>query len=287
MNNIFDIKRFGFVFRKDLMEHWKQYAILFLTMLGIIAIVHTYKSLDYYNIKAYDNAYGNLNFDLLMSSSLMFAAFGLLFASMFMNPMNSKIKRIAYLTCPASDFEKTLSRWIIVTVGYIAAFFTALWITEILRVGISLSRYPEMEVKFLDLSKLFHPGSDFNFSSKNGYFFGNAYLFAFALSIYFLLQSIFILGSTFWEKAAFVKTFTAGAAISLAFILVCRRAILLAYGDFDGFGNVLGSFKTLFGKEIVPEQAFTFVISVISFFTLVNWTISFLSVRESEIIKRL
>jgi hypothetical protein len=277
MNNTFDIKRFGLVFRKDLMENWKQYAILFLTMLGIMAIVHTWKSLDYFDLKTAGHANYDLNYILLVFSSLMFAAFGLLFASTFMSPMNSKIKRIAYLTCPASDFEKTLSRWIIVTAGYTVAFFAALLITEVLRVGICAASYPEMDVKFLDLSKLFRPGNDF--TSTNGYFFGNTYFFALALSLYFLIQSLFILGATFWEKATFVKTFTAGAAIILAFILVCRWAILLAYGDFNGFDNVLESFEPLLGEEIGREQALTFVISAASVFTLVNWTLSFFRVR--------
>jgi hypothetical protein len=284
MNNTFNIKRFGFVFRKDMLENWKRYMFLFLTMLGVIAIVFIGYSLDYYKlVKTIPDMvnHRNINLQLLGFSSLMFAAFGILFASTFMNPMNSKTKRIAFLTSPASNFEKALSRWLIVTVGYVISFFVALWLADALRVGICAARYPGLEVNFLDLSKLIRT-NDFE---KNCAFDPN--VFALALSSYFLVQSIFILGATFWEKAAFVKTFTIGAAIVLVFILVCRWAILLSYGGFGGFENVLESFTVFRKNEISREQAFTVMASVISVFTLTNWTLAFCRIRESEIIKRL
>jgi hypothetical protein len=282
MNNTFNIKRFGFVFRKDMLENWKRYMFLFLTMLGVIAIIIVWQSIDYYGYAPGMN-YRNINLELLTSSSLMFAAFGILFASTFMNPMNSKTKRIAFLTCPASNFEKALSRWLIVTVGYVISFFVALWLADALRVGICAAGYPELEVNFLDLSGLIRTGDE----SDRNCVFDHTDIFALVLSSYFLVQSIFILGATFWEKAAFVKTFTVGAAIVLVFILVCRWAILLSYGDFEGLGNVLDSFTVFRKNEISREQAFTVMASVISVFTLTNWTLAFCRIRESEIIKRL
>ncbi|MDR2473683.1 MAG: hypothetical protein LBD53_09025, partial [Tannerella sp.] len=127
MNNTFNIKRFGLVFRKDLMENLKRYALLLLAILGIMTIILTTISLDYY-----DHSYNNLNNMLLQWLSYMFSTFGILFASTFMTPMNSKIKRIAYLVSPASNLEKYLSRWMIITVGYILAFFAALWVSDAL-----------------------------------------------------------------------------------------------------------------------------------------------------------
>jgi hypothetical protein len=270
-----------------MMENWKRFALMFLTMLGIMAIVLTAQSLNYYDVvDRHGNNYNNLNNQLLNALLAMFAAFGLLFASTFMNPMNSKTKRIAYLTCPASTLEKYFTRWMIVTVGYIISFFIALWIADAVRVGICSARYPEQTMNFLDLSKLVYPGTEF--TSRRDYVFDNMHLFAVALNIYFLIQSLFILGSTFWEKATFIKTFTVVAVIVLAYILVCRQAIRLSYGDLDGFGNVLASFEGVFNNDkISQKQAVTLVTSVLSVFTLANWTLAFFRIRESEIIKRL
>jgi hypothetical protein len=284
MNNTFNFKRFGLVFRKDLMENGKRYILLFLTMLGIMTIILTWQSLDYYSsVKKFGSNYENINTNLLLSLSAIFGVFGLLFASTFMSPMNSKTKRIAYLISPSSNLEKFLSRWIIVTIGYIIAFFITLWITDVLRVGICSARFPDLEVKFLDLTKLIFTGEGW----KNNEYVFEKDLFIIVISMYFLFRSIFILGSTFWEKAGFIKTFTAGTVISLAFILLCRWAILLCYEDFDRFGNVLNSFEPINKERINREQAIIFTAFVISAFTLTNWILSFFRLRESEIIKRI
>lgn len=284
MNNIFDIRRFGFVFRKDIMENWKRYMLLFLTMFGIMAIILIWFSWEYYDsFERLGRSYTNLNHDLLTYASLMFGAFGLLFASTFMHPMNSKTKRIAYLTSPSSNLEKYLSRWIIITAGYILAFFVTLWITDTLRVGICSARFPDQEVKFLDFAKLVYMEDGWK---KSGYLFEKE-LFIIMVSMYFLLQSIFILGSTFWEKASFIKTFIAGIIITLIFILLCRWAILFSYGGFDGFGNVLSSFDPVRKERINQQQAVAFAASVLSVFTLINWILAFFRLRESEITKRI
>jgi hypothetical protein len=236
MNNILNIKRFGLVFRKDFLENRKRYTLLFLTMLGVITIVNTgssFSGYDYIQKNQNNDYYSFINRELLRYSSLMFAAFGLLFASTFMSPMNSKLKRITYLLNPSSNIEKYLSRWIIITIGYIISFFIAFWIADILRVGICSARYPELDIMFLDLTKLIYLKVDWSYSE---YAF-NRQLFMISVSIYLLLQSFFILGATFWEKNSFIKTFTAGAFIFLSFVLICRWAILIFYKDFDEFGN--------------------------------------------------
>ena len=279
MNNIFDIKRFGLVFRKDLMEGWKRYALLFLTMFGIMAIIITWNYLDYYD----DIAQGyrsNYEKEILRYIPLLFGAFGLLFAATFMSPMNSKLKKITYLVSPSSNLEKYLTRWIIVTVVYIISFFIAMWVADALRVAICSARYPNLDVAFIDLTKLVYPGNDWD----NSYVFTKE-SFVFYITLYFLFQSLFVLGSTFWEKTSFVKTFTAGALIVFLYVMTCRWAILLFYGNFDEFFNVPNSFE--YFRNIKNEQGVIIMAFVISIFALINWTLAFFRFRESEIIKRL
>ena len=284
MNNIFNIKRFGLILRKDIMEGWKRYLLLFLTMIGITTIVITWQSLLHYNeIIRYPGKTSNLNTNILISLSVIFFASGLLFASTFMNPLNSKLKKISYLAIPSSNLEKYFSRWIIITIVYIILFFISIWIADAIRVAICSACYPDISVTFVDLSKLVFTTDSYN---NNDYAFP-AEVFIVVTSLYFLLQSFFILGSTFWEKSSFIKTFTAGALIILSYILICRWAILLFYGDFDRFFNVLSSFESI-GKEDISERLTTIILSsVISFFTLINWSLSYFRFRESEIIKRL
>ena len=284
MNNIFNIKRFGLVFRKDIMEGWKRYLLMFLTMLGIIALMLTWNYWEHYRyIEDTGNQSPWINNRILINLSLMFGAFGLIFASTFMSPMNSKTKRITYLVCPSSDFEKYFTRWIIVTIVYIVSFFIAMWVADALRVAICSARYPDLDVAFVDLTKLIDPSVDW----KGGGYVFPQYLFIMFVSIYLLFQSLFVLGSTFWEKVSFVKTFTVGALIVLSFVLLCRWAILLFYGELEGFGNVLNSFEPIDKKNLDKERALLYISCVISVFTLANWVLAFFRFRESEIIKRL
>ncbi len=285
MNNTLDIKRLGFVFRKDLMENWKRYTLLFLTMLGVMTIALVGQSLDHYNrIERGGNGHSDLNEPLLTFLLVIFVTCGILFASTFMSPMNNKIKRISYLISPSSNLEKYLSRWLIITIGYLISFFVALWIADTLRVGICTARFPDLDIKFLDLTKLVYTG-DASWKPREYLFEKGPFIIA--IGLYFLHQSLFLLGSTFWEKASFIKTFTAGAVITLAYFLLCYWAILLFYGGLEGFGHVLGSFEPTHKREVTQEQAVWTASSVIAFITLFNWVIAYFRVCESEITKRL
>jgi hypothetical protein len=285
MNNIFNLKRSGLVLRKDLMENYNRYMLQVLTMLGVMTLVLAWQSWDYYSaIKRHSGIYVNLNIVLSFYLSIMFGIFGLISASTFMTPMNSRIKRTAFLICPLSNFEKFLSRWLIVTVGHIITFFVTLWIAETLCVGICAARFPDLEIKFPDLSCLTSMGNE---GDNDAYLFEKD-LFKILISLYFLFQSVFILGSTFWEKAGFIKTFTAGTVIVFAFILLCRWTILFFYGDFGNFSNVLHSFESSHEDRAVGMKRFftPTVIPVFSIFTLTNWFLAFLRLRESEVVRR-
>jgi len=285
MNNTFNIKRFGLTMRKDFIENGKRYLFLFVTLLGLITVAITFMTWEYYlNVEASKTIEPSFflfhNKNLLTFLSFTFLAAGIWFASTFTAPMNSKLKRITYLISPASNLEKYLTRWIITTMGFIVAFFAAMWIADAIRVALCSMRYPEIEIKFLDLSKLYYPDKIFINSDSmvpKG-------VFQFFLSLYFLFQSIFLLGSTYWEKASFIKTFTFGAVITAAFILICRWTILLFYGSLDGYGNVMSSFEI--NHTISEEQAVTIAAIVLAVFTLTFWVLAYFRMKESEIIKR-
>lgn len=281
MNNIIDIKRLGMVFRKDFLENGRWYFLLFLTMTGILGIILIWRSLLLYD-EIMEGFHTVVNENLLLFTTLLFPVFGILFASTIMKPMNNKVKRISYLISPASNLEKYLSRWIIVTIGYIIVFFISFWIVDALRVGICSARYPDLDIRFIDFGQLICPDE----GSSGNYIFNNKTSFGITFCIYLFIQSIFILGATFWEKATFIKTFSVGVIIIIAFILICRWTILLSYGDFNAFFNTLNSFESLAIEHLNQNKTFTGVASILSVCTLINWTLAFFRFRESEIIKR-
>ena len=282
MNNVFNIKRFGLLINKDLQENGKRYLLSSLTLFGILAIGLTSGSWSAYSENPSYNI-ENLNRDQLNVFSFLFAAFGLFFASTAMNPMDSKTKRIAYLSLPSSNFEKYFSRWLIVTIGYIVVFFIALWLADLLRVLICSIKFPEGEFRMLDFSKLICTKS----KGSGVYVFDHPTIFGLILSIYFLLQSVFILGTTFWQKNSFIKTFSLSAILIVLFILICSWAISSFYEDFNSFGNVMNSFFFTSNYYYSWKKPTIIVTFIISCFTLIYWVIAYFRFKESEIIKRL
>ena len=271
MSNIFNIKRFGLIFRKDMMENWKRYTLQFMAMIGIITVITTYVSFSFFDdMIKYPGYYGEITKELGGYIIAMCFVFGALFASTFMNPVNSKVKKISYLSNPASCLEKYFTRWLITTVGYIISFFIALCIAELLRVGICSAFYPDVDVEFISIAEY-----------KNENEIVAAIIFI--TSFYFLLQSLFILGSTFWEKATFVKTFSALIIFILLVIFACRILIAVYYEDFYSFERKLNSFMM---KKTFSQIVFYFSLTFY-FFAITNWVLTFFRLRESEIIKRL
>ena len=289
MNNTFTIKRFVYIFKKDLLENRKLYLLYFLTLLGLMALITTFQTWNFYDSSssAMGLDHSELNIGLLSYLSFLFLGCGVFFASTFAMPMNSKLKRISYLVNPSSNFEKYLTRWIITTIGYILAFFIALWVADMVRVAICTFRSPDVDIKFIDLSKLFCPidvNDSEHFNTIKGYMLPKM-VFISMVSLYFLLQSIFILGSTFWEKASFIKTFTAILALGFVYTMLHRWTILLFYGNFEGYNNVLASYQI--SQKVTQYQAIAFCCIIVSIFTLVFWTLAYFRIKESEIIKRI
>ena len=279
MNNTFNFKRFGLAFRKDLIENGKRYLLMFVTLFGLIAVISIYITWNYYDNHSRTPDYLDINKDLLTILSFVFMGAGIWFASTFTNPMNSKLRRISYLVSPASNLEKYLVRWIITTLGFIIAFFVALWIADALKVAICTVKFPDAGIQFFDISKLYGPDNKYN-----QYYVMPKSVFYLFLSLYFLLQSIFLLGSIIWDKASFIKTFSASTALIIAYIFICRWTILLFYGDLNGYGNVLSSFRIF--ENMSEVQSISFSSIMMAVFTLVFWVLAFFRLKESEIIKR-
>ena len=270
MNNIFNIKRFGFAFRKDILENWKRYTLLFLTLLGLMVAMTVFQTREYIKIQYIDEDFCiHLNNSMLTFLTILFFAAGIWFASTFATPINSRLKRLTYLINPASNFEKYLTRWSITTIGFIVAFFVAIWMADLLRVSICTVIYPDVELPFINITKYIQ-----DVEGKKVFF-----------CLYFLLQSIFLLGATIWEKASFIKTFIAVAIFFGAYIVVCRWTILLFYGDMDGYYNVLQSFDL--SHTFSQEQALSLLSIIMTVFTITFWVLACFRIRESEITKRI
>jgi len=278
MNNTFDINRFVLLLRKDIQENWKKYLIRILTIYGALTLVTTWNAfLTYSELEQGINRLEYLNRDLIVFTAFVFFIFGCISASMAMEPINSKTKRLVYLMNPSSSFEKYFSRWFIMTIGYMAVFFVLFWLSDATRVLICSIRFPDIDVQFIHFDKFI--GKD-----SYDYVFNNMTRFTFSVGLFSFIQSLFILGSTFWPKNSLVKTFSAGTIIFITFLLVCWCVISLLFENgMDNFGNALQQ-KT-FGVQDTIIVGYMTILCII--FAVVNWVLAFFRFRESEVIKRL
>jgi len=283
MNNFFNIKRFGLVLSKDFQEKWKKYLLQFMAMFGLMAVILIMSIYSDYSNTPHNIYVEFENYQLLTYASFLFLGFGVFFASTLMENMQEKTKRISCLILPASDFEKFFSRWLIVTVGYIIAFFIALWLADAVRVAFLSYKFPEIDIQFLDFSRLVNPGMEDN----RIYVFPDKYIFGVCISIYALLQSLSILGATFWEKFSFVKTFSAVIAIVALFSYLNQWMVKIVFKDFDRFGNMMNAYFDSTFPNASPSTVLPILTSILVFFTLFFWVVAFFRFRESEIIKRL
>lgn len=269
-NDTFSIKRFGLLLQKDIQENWKKYLMYIATIYGVLVIILTWNTnsnVTFENFVAYNNR------EWITITILLFFAFGAIFAATMMEPMNNKTKRISYLMNPSSSLEKFLSRWLIVTVGYILLFSVIVFFADASRIFIASIRFPGTETPFMDFSKIVGEGS--------GRFFTTYYQLSMIIALYFLLQSLFVLGSTFWPKNSFIKTFSACLVIIISYVFICDKLISLLLG-----GYLSAPFFDRTGPENDYKAELTTTI-VFSLFALSIWTLSFFRFKESEIIKRL
>lgn len=272
-NIFFSPERFLLLCKKDLMESWKTMLLRFVTLYAILAILFLY--IGYLQYKFPPNSEYLKNY--YVTATFICWGFGCLFASLTMENMGTKIKRISYLMTPATSFEKYISRLILTVVLFIVASILAFKLADYTRVIIYSIRYPEIEIHLANIKGIIGNDSMQSIIQNWGQFFCG-------LSIYLFFQSLFVLGSTLWYKKPFIKTLAAGLIIVLAFIVIDGAFIHFAFKDgIRDFGNSLGYYS-----ENASQLFSTLNVTVFfSFFTLLNWTLAYFRFKESEIINRI
>jgi len=284
MNNIFDIKRFGLLAKKDFLENWKKHLMTFLSIFGILSIFLTYRYYEYYDYLAKTGNYFNewLSYcrDQVTFVIGMFFIFGVASASSLMEPINSRAKKISYLMNPASSFEKYFLQWGRTTIVFILLYIVAFFFADFVQWLICSIRFPSMDVQAIDLSA-FGVGDNHEIFDYWRTFFT-------LLSFYFFIQSLFVLGSTFWPKFSVAKTFCAALIIIALYLIVCGGLISSLFAD--GADDFMRTLEYVPGmKSLEDDEGKTLSLiftSVFSFFAITNWTIGFFRFKETEIIKR-
>ncbi len=119
MNNTFNLKRFGMLFKKHTLEHGKTYLLSAGVLTGFMFIL-----LGFMSYSSGGHLFNNLQVPVFV---FMMLITGGIFTSIVFSDFGDKSKGIPALMLPASHFEKYLVSWlysyIIFQVIYICAFY--------------------------------------------------------------------------------------------------------------------------------------------------------------------
>lgn len=261
MNNTFDIKRFGMLFKKHTIEHSKTYALSTAVLFGVIFLVLLFFSMM--------NKWHLHDQEQIIVLVFSMCGFGTIFGSMVFADLGDRSKVIPALMLPSSHFEKYLVGLLYSYFIYLIVFVASFCLADYIVVGISNH---DMEVdKMINV-----------FSNT-----GRRPVIAF---VFFTLFHAFIFwGSVFFKKLHFVKT-------SIVFFL-CLGILLLINGlvlnmfflpqtRFDAgmpFGGISIIESENFWTYLEPAAQFELYNKVIFVIVvLLFWTTTYFKLKEKE-----
>lgn len=256
MENVFNLRRFLYLMRREEAMNWRSILLAALTLGGVTALL---------------TLLGSLQGETAEMHRALFIGFlflgGYITASGAFREMHQRAAVHDWLMLPASSEEKFLDRVIVSSVGY--------WLF------ISV-------VYFLGM--LAGEGLSFIISGRGGDIFNPFALFYLRLFPHYLIsQSIFIAGGAFFRKHSFLKTVLFLSLFGIVvgfFTLLAARLVFSEYFS----GGVSFDFTHQFGNAAFPAtrtlaEILFRVVGIIYYGLLAPfcWIAAYLRVREAEV----
>jgi hypothetical protein len=251
MNEVFNLKRFGLLFREQISKNLK------LFLMGSIVVFAILFALNLITILSISNHLSNENTRFGYYLTLMFPA-GILLSGFWFSNLHKSSIETGGLLLPASHFEKICIAFIINVIVFIIMYIL---------IVLSLELILFQEIKILRII------------IKHGLRYGSA-LNEFYMP-FLALQSVFLFGSLVFKKSAPIKT---GFSLFIIFLILqfihlivfkihFRNQNLYDYGDFLG-GN----------SDIVPSYFFHTFTKVVYYCSFpVFWIASYYKLKEKQV----
>jgi hypothetical protein len=255
MNNIFNINRFGRLFVKHTVEHYKGYLMSLSVLLGVMLLGGSF---IVYMI------------EVPMESNLQLAIFGIvlllagtMFTSTIFADFGDKNKAMTALTLPASHFEKFLVAWLY-SFGLFVVIYTGCFYLVMLFL-VSVKHFPGQHEGILNI---FHRD-----------WFPLYLLFAF-------MHSIAFCGAIFFKKLHFIKTAFI-FFIGLAILIVVNKGfqqILLGKDVMMNipFGGVRFTDNNKVDINLTAAQE-TNIYLLLGGLALIFWTAAYFRLKEKQV----
>jgi len=257
MNQAFDIGRFGRVFYKYTIEHYKSYLMSLVVLVGVLLLGGSF--LVYMEGKPLDKG-----LQLVMFISTMLLS-GTIFTSTIFSELGEKKKAMPWLLLPATHFEKFLVAWVYSFLVFIVVYTLSFNLVALLLLN---ARHFEGEAHGLFYS--------FNRQILEVYI---AYAF---------LHGVAFWGAIYFNRMNFIKTaFT--FFIFIGVLMFMNRLLLqlmlgrpVEAAAFFGFTRVINNGQPV---DIVLKQGnsgFNIIYLEIAM-ALILWTAAYFNVKEKQV----
>ena len=263
MNNTFNSKRFGLLFKKTLLEKQMQ-------MFGFTGLIFLLILIVYYIFKTF------VNFQAAQNASFLWGLVGgdSVLASFMFNYFSTAASGSSYLTLPVSNFEK--------------------WLCAVLIAGIL---YPIIFMVFYRIMDAGFVAAYHNSLDPDGPFYkiryDAVYLLSFsdrlpriAYSMFLIFSGMMLIGSLYFNKVALVKT---ALAVCIFFFAIYGLNYLFAGLMFTNIDDAFPfqHVAILVGKEVgsveLPKSVHDPIWYFINFgLPVILWGVSFIRLREKE-----
>ncbi|MFH1851999.1 MAG: hypothetical protein ABIA75_06605 [Candidatus Neomarinimicrobiota bacterium] len=253
----FDLNRFWHLVKNDLLTNYRTILIGGGAALGLLFFINIISILSD----------GEVLVPLVFYPLMLFIG-GYIVTSLAFQDLHHPQRSYVYLTLPASNLEKFLSKLVLTTVGYIfgtlVLYFLFSLVMSLLNLLLFSHGYP-----------LFNPFDRIVWIT---------------IGIYTITQSIFMLGAAYFRKNALIKTIFSLHALAFAVIVFTGIVFRIVFWDlFNGFEFNAHDFD--FPSNMAEKRlenfflGFAEVMKFIFFYLLAPflWLITYLRVKETEV----
>lgn len=264
MNNIFNLGRLNAVLTKEIRESWQTLLLTWGSMVGILTIVSLL--IAYFNQGANQEWFDGIVQDSVgQTIAICVYLFSAIAACSVFRLMRNKALRLQALMLPASQLEKFAAAWIIAVPLFFIFFIVAVFISQLLTAGL---------FRLIGSADISYP--IINWLSNDDEFLGINNSGSSIMALLFI-QSFFLLGGIVWSKNPLIKTFASLFAIGLVYMLCCGwvEALTIRAGQFD-------IINPHFNIDFIDNA----IITVFVVMTIFNYSLTYLRLREAEIINR-
>ena len=257
MNKTFNIKRFSRLFIKHTVEHYKSYVMSLLVLLGVMLLGGCFLV---YMI----NAPMDLGLQTALFTIILLLA-GTIFTSTIFADLGDKNKAMAWLTLPASHFEKYLVAWLFSYLIFIATYTTCFYTVVVFLT--SIKHFPGRHTEIFDL---FYQGMGFQ-----------------VFLLYALLHSIAFCGAIYFKRLHFIKAAFV-FFIGLAFLIVVNNIIQHAMLGSKVLMNVPFGGITFMENNTAHEINITIaqqshILTLVSVLACIFWAAAYYRLKEKQV----